>query len=182
MSTIKNGEVGILDTMGQVVWEEAEDLRYYTEIHGNDEGIEDRRKYTMERMERDLCDYVETLDRAILFLWKRPHDLDEDVLSLLSIDGKIALLRKLILERSNELPIAGRVDYLARFEDNFDAYARVEQIRNKVVRRYLLEPNCTWLRELVDADDWIVTAWFELDESMSCEHERYVRLIPSRRG
>jgi hypothetical protein len=182
MSTIKNGEVGVLDTMGQVVWEEAEDLRYYEDIHGNDEGIQDRRKYTMERMECDLEDYVETLDRAILFLWNRAHDLDEDVLSLLSIDGKIALLRKLILERSNELPVSGRMDYLARFEDNFETYARVEQIRNKAVRRYLLEPNGTWLRELVDADDWIVTAWSELDESMSCEHEGFVGLFNSRRG
>ena len=90
------------------------------------------------------------------------------------VDGKIALLRKLILERSNELPIARRMDYLARFEDDLDRYAQVEQIRNKVIQRYLLEPSGTWLRELVDVDDWIVTAWFDLDESMSCEHEGYV--------
>src|SRR6267378_1601380 len=90
--------------------------------------------------------------------------------------GQNRTFAKLILERSNEIPISRRMDYLARFEDDLDRYAQVEQLRNKVVRRYLLEPSGTWLRELVDADDWIVTAWFDLDESMSCEHEGYVRL------
>jgi hypothetical protein len=129
----------------------------------------------MERIQRDLGDYVETLDRAIRFLWDQAHELNEDVLALLSIDGKIALLRKLILKRSNQQPIADRTDYVARFEGNLERYAQVDEVRNKVIARYLLEPSGTWLRELVDTDDWIVTAWVDLDESMSCEHEKYVR-------
>ena len=168
--------------MGQVIWHEADDLRYYTEIHGHDEGTQARRQYMIECIEGHLCDYVETLDRAIRFLWNQPHDLDADVISLLSVDGKIALLRKLILARSNEIPVARRLDYIARFEEHFETYARVEQLRDNVLCRYLREPSGTWLRELVDADDWIVTAWFSLDESMICEHEDYVGLMDSRRG
>jgi len=182
MSMIKNGEVGTLDTMGERVWNEAEDLQYYKDIHGHDEGTKDRRRYMAECVERNLDDYAETLNRAIRFLWKRPHDLDGDGLSLLSVDGKIALLRKLILERSNQIPVSLRMDYLVRFEDDLDRCAQVELLRNKLLQRYLLEPTGTWLRELVDADDWVVTAWFNLDESMSCEHEGYVRLLTSQRG
>jgi hypothetical protein len=103
MSTIKNGGVGTLDTMGESVWDDAQDLEYYKEVHSRDEGMKDRRRYMLECIERNLDDYVETLNRAIQFLWKRPHDLDEDALSLLSVDGKIALLRKLMLERSNQI-------------------------------------------------------------------------------
>ena len=182
MSTIKNGKIGTLDTMGQVVWDEAQDLQYYTDIHGNAEGAQDRRQYMIAWIERNLQDSTETLDRAIQFLWKQPHDLNADVLSLLSVDGKIELLRELILERSNELPSSRRMDYLARFDDDLTRYAQVEQLRNKVLCRFLLEPNATWLRELVDADDWTATAGYDLDESMFCEHEGYVRLITSQRG
>jgi hypothetical protein len=74
------------------------------------------------------------------------------------------------------------MDYLARFEDDLTKYAEVEILRNKVLCRFLLEPNATWLRELMDADDWIVTAGYDLNESMFCEHDGYVRLITSRRG
>jgi len=182
MSTIKNGEVGTLDTLGECIWDEAKDLQYYQEIHGHDEGTKDRRRCMVERIEANFDDYVETLNRAIQFLWKRPHDLDADVLSLMSVDGKIALLRKLILEQSNHIPVSRRMDYLVRFEDDLDTYTKVERLRNKVLQRHLLEPTGTWLRELVDADDWIVTAWFEFDESMSCEHEGYDRLLASKRG
>jgi hypothetical protein len=182
MSTIKNGEVGTLDTMDQMVWDETKDLQYYKEVHGDAEGTQGRREFMIGCIDRNLIDYIEVLDRAIRFLWKQPHNLDAEGLSLLSVDGKIELLRKLILVRSNEIPIARRLGYLGRFEDDLTRYAEVEKLRNKVLRRYLVEPSGTWLRELVDADDWIVTAWFDLDESMSCEHEGYVRLITSRRG
>lgn len=182
MSTVKNGKVGTLETTGQIIWHEAEDLQYYTKIHGHGEGTQERRRYIMARIEGNLGDYVETLDHAIQFLWKRPHGLDAEVLSLLSVDGKIELLRKLILERSNEVPVSRRLDYLARFDEDLDSYAQVEQLRNKILHRYLLEPNGTWLRELVDADDWIVAASCRLDESMTCEHEGYVGLIVSQRG
>jgi hypothetical protein len=182
MSTIKNGDVGTLDTMGQVVWDEAEDLQYYMDIHGNEEGTQDRRQYMIEWIERNHQGSIETLDRAIRFLWKQTHDLNADVLSLLSLDGKIELLRKLILKQSNKLPRSRRMAYLARFDDDLTRYAQVEQLRNKVLCRFLLGPNATWLRELVDADDWTATAGYDLDESMYCEHEGYVRLITSQRG
>jgi hypothetical protein len=71
--------------------------------------------------------------------------------------------------------------YLARFEEDLDRYAQAEQLRNKVLCRYLLDPRRAWLRELVDAADSMVGAWFGFDESMSCEHAGYVRLLNSRR-
>ena len=182
MSTIKNGEVGTFDTMGQVVWDEVEDLQYFRAVHGNAEGAQDRRQYMIAWIERNLQDSTETLDHAIRFLWRKPHGLNADALSLLSVAGKIELLRKLILEQSNVMPGSHRTDYLARFDDDLTRYAEAEKLRNNVLRRYLLKPSGTWLRELVDTDDMIVTAWFDLDESMSCEHEGYVRLIASQRG
>jgi hypothetical protein len=117
---------------------------------------------------------------AIRFLWNKHHALDADALSLLSVPGKVELLRRLILERSNKIPISHRLDYLSRFDDDFETYAKVEKLRNKMLRRYLIDPSGTWLRELVDTDDWIVTAWFDLEESMMCEHEGYVSSIESK--
>jgi len=71
---------------------------------------------------------------------------------------------------ASQKDMCGVRDYLAGFEDDLDTRAPLEQLREKVLCRYSIEPNGTWLRELVDTDDWIVTAWFDLDESMSCEH------------
>lgn len=100
----------------------------------------------------------------------------------MSVDGKVELLRQLILQRSNGIPVSQRINYLARFDDDLTRYEEVEKLRNKVLRRYLLQPSGTWLRELVDTDDWIVTAWFDLEESMLCEHEGYVSSIESKHG
>src|SRR5260370_36564034 len=127
MNTMKNGKVGLLETMGDIAWNEDEDHQYYTDIHGNEEGTQERREFMRDRIEGHLDNYVETLDHAIRFLWKCPHDLDEKVLSLLSVEGKIALLRQLILHRSNGRPIPRRLDYLARF--NVDSYWLVQVMR-----------------------------------------------------
>ena len=49
MSTVKNGKVGTLDTMSQTVWHETDDLQYYREIHGNQEGTQERHGRIKER-------------------------------------------------------------------------------------------------------------------------------------
>jgi hypothetical protein len=129
----------------------------------------------IDRIKSNLDDFIQSLDHTIRFLWKRPHPLDAEVLSMLSVEGKIVLLQKLIIEQSKATPRSKRADYLRRFKDDLTRCADAEKLRNRALFKYLTEPNGTWLRELVDADDGIVSAWFIFDESMSCEHERYVR-------
>jgi hypothetical protein len=176
MATIKNGDQGTIYTVGEIIWNERDDLQYYTEVHGLNEGVEDRPRHMIQCMERNNFDFVETLDRSIRFLYKRPSPLDEKALSLLSVRGKLDLLRRLLLERSNEIPVEQRIDYIRRFEDDLHKYVEVEKLRDMVILRHLIQPKRVWLRELVDADDSTVSAWFNLDDSMSSEHEGFVRL------
>jgi hypothetical protein len=179
MSTIKNGDVGILDTMDEIHWSEEQDITYYTDIHGDDAGECDRRDYMVRCIECSLSKSVETLDHAIEFLWRQHQALNIDALSPLSIEGKIALLRYLILDRSNDIRVASRMQYITRFEKVFAQYKQAQQLRDKVLQRYLLEPSKTWLREYVDAYDATFGAWLLLDEAMSCEHSGYRDLLYS---
>jgi hypothetical protein len=176
MSSIKNGKKGSIETMEQINWDEAQDLEYCGNL-ANEKGTKNGHDCMISRIELNCQVYIDVLDRAIQFLWKQPHELDANALAILSVDGKIELLRKLILARSNEIPLAARLEYLNRFDEDLTRYAEVEKLRDKVIRRYLIESSGTWLRELVDTDDWIVTAWADLDESMSCEHDGYVSVI-----
>ena len=84
-------------------------------------------------------------------------------------------MRGLIFERSHSIPVSRRSGYLDRFEEALETCRQIERLRERVLCRYLNNPDGAWLREFVDLDDGIASAWFNLDESMSCEHEGYAR-------
>jgi hypothetical protein len=153
-----------------VDWDEAKDIQHYREIHGEREGETDRRDYMLQRIETNMEDSSELLNRAICFLLKNGAP-DAGTLSLLPVATKVELLRSLISENSKRISPRQQSDYLARFNEDLDRYIEVANVRDKVLQKYLIDPTGTWLLELVSTDDWILTAQFYLDESMRCEHD-----------
>src|SRR4051794_20189959 len=103
MSSMKNGTVGYLDTPGSIPWDESKDLEYYESIHGEETDAEQRFQHMIENLEESHQDFAGLLDHSIRFFWIQRHTLAENALFLLGIYGKISLLRKLIILRSNDV-------------------------------------------------------------------------------
>jgi len=177
MNHFKNGKCGTLELADHVDWDEAKDIQYYLGIHGNDEAGQDPRRHMVGRIERNSDRVRESFDRAIWFLWKRRYRLDAEVLSLLSFGSKVGLLEELLLKQSETIPYPRRVKYLSRFKRVLAECGAAERLRDRVLCRYLAEPNGIWLRELVEANNLTVSAQVHLDESMNCEHKGYRRLF-----
>lgn len=187
MASFKNGDRGWVYTCGDDLWNTEKDIEFYNDIHGGEEEGEYRHRYMVgqldaNNLDANNADFIQTLDRSIRFLYKRPAPLDEIALELLSVRGKLDFLWQLIMERSNEIPVETRMEYLARFQENMEKCAVAQTMRDKLLVRHLLDPSRVWLRELVDADDAIVAAWYELDESMFCENEGFRGLLQSISG
>jgi len=174
MSTVKIAGNGTLDVTDEIVWNESKDIQYYVEIHGEDERVQDRRQFLVDQIARNLDWLAENLDRSIRCLWKRPHTLDAEVMSLLSVEGEVDLLQELLLERCDTMPLTHRLKYRRRFTGALAECADAEIQRNEVLRRYLAEPGGIWLRELVDVGESLLGAWMNLDELMACENHSHV--------
>jgi hypothetical protein len=172
MSTVRIGGNGIIDVTYKAVWNESKDIQYYVDLHGNDEREQDRRQFLVGQIARNHDWLAEKLDWSIRFLWERPHALDAEVLSLLSVEGKVDLLQELLLERCDTMPLTHRLKYRRRFTGDLAECADAEIQRNEVLRKYLAEPGGIWLRELVDVGDSLLDALTNLNELMACEKSR----------
>jgi hypothetical protein len=92
--------------------------------------------------------------------------LDEprkELFERLPVTSKVALLKALIHERSQDRRL------LERFDGDLRRYLDVEAICMPILQRYLLDPESVWLRELVDAHDAIVATFANFLESLQCE-------------
>jgi hypothetical protein len=179
MNIFKNGKIATLEPTDQSALDEAKDIRYYVGIHGNSDAGRDPRRYLLGCIEQNSDRVRESFDRAIWFLWKRRYRLDAEALSLLSFGSRSELLQELIIEQSDTIPYPKRLKYRGRFKRVLARCGAVAKLRDKVLCRFLAEPNDTWLRELTELNELIVSAQVHLDELMSCEHKGYRRLFHS---
>ncbi len=114
---------------------------------------------------RHLEELHEVLDRAIRYFLKSPTETGSWL--GLSAVAKCKILFALIQTQKKG------TNYETRFVRNLDQIAHVDGLVQQLLPRWLLQPHKVWLREYIDLDDWIVTGWMNLDESMGCEHEHY---------
>lgn len=167
-STIKS-ELNEWPVVAQVPsdWDESKDLEYYRDIYGTEEGDSTPRAHMLEKIEENHLWLMDTLDDAASVVWNEAHPLPTEVLALLSAEAKIALLRKLIQHDVYNIPRNHQANYLAHFEEQMDRCADVERLRNRVLTEYLFNPTGTWLRELIQVNDGMLSALTLIEEASS---------------
>jgi hypothetical protein len=146
-------------------------MNYFESIWGDDIGKgDDPYAFVVSKMVENQIRLSDTLDQAIGYFCRMQCHLES--LEALSVLDKVVVLRKLFV---NNLPnVAGHArNYLFRFNEDLERIEQVQTLSQKILLKFLLHRNETWLYELVDLADWICAADFYFEESMVCEHEDF---------
>ena len=147
-------------------WTEKQDRAYALEILGVESEDE-----LVNRIRTWIDNFYGVLTFAFCFLTKTPYEPEESLFGRLPLTAKLAILKTLIHQRSQD---SGSLE---RFDCDLRRFVDIETICMPVLERYLLDPESVWLRELVDVHDAIITALTGLSESLACELEDCPRYV-----
>lgn len=147
-------------------WDGEQDLADFEGRFGGE--YENLHEFALFQVEEACADLKRVLAHALSYFLDRSTNPLRVPVSALTVTETCHFLLELIAQSGRE------PEYIKRFEEHLAAVLHYEGQRALILKRLWTNPDHVWLIELAGLADTTVTAYWELDEAMFCEHDDYV--------
>jgi hypothetical protein len=132
-----------------------------------DENYENANDFALLQVEESYAYVKRVLGHTLFYFLKRKTRHLEVPVNALTVAETCHLLLELTSQPGH------KSGYKERFNDYLMAILHYDEQRSLVLKRLWINAAHVWLVELAELADSMTSAAWELDESMSCEHDDY---------
>lgn len=150
-------------------WDAEKDIAEFENRFCDD--YEDHHEYGLHKVDEACADLKLVLAQALRYFLDRTTNPLRVPVNALTVTETCHFILELVVQSGRE------PEYVGRFEKHLAAVLHYEGQRAMVLKRLWANPEHVWLIELADLADTTVTARWELDEAMACEHDDYTSTV-----